>query len=81
MNHPSPASQVFLYSCSSWIDANGCREDKFDFSDSHQELGKGLLACSIPQSPPSSELSLHQVLMHPLFFMALITVCAGLGAK
>lgn len=28
MGHPCPDSQVLLQSCSSWIDANGCREEK-----------------------------------------------------
>lgn len=31
-----------------------------DFSDSHQELGKDLLACSTTQSRPSSEPALYR---------------------
>lgn len=51
------------------------------FSDSHQELGKDLLACSEPRAIAPQSLHSTEVLMHPLCFMALITVCAGHGDK
>lgn len=43
--------------------------------------GKDLLACSIPQSIPPQSLHSAEVLMHPLFFIALIIVCTGHGDK